>query len=383
MSKALQFSNRIQDLHSSPIRDILSIIDREGMISFAGGLPSPDSFPFLSCEQIPNHIMQYGPSEGESALRKRIAEELESIGLCCKPDQILILSGSQQGIDLVSKLFIDSGTCIALEVPTYLAALQVFRFFGAQFTTLDPQQPEHLLRIPQRPAFVYTIPTFQNPTGYCYSHEERQSLASLCDEANIPIFEDDPYRDLVYDSCIRTPICSYLKRASWMYQGSFSKSLAPGLRLGFMAVSSNLISYFTSLKQAADLHSSRISQWLVLNQLNSISREKRTTELINHYRCKRDAFEHYLQRYFNDIASWQTPAGGLFYWLQLKKPQDTRRLLPLAIDQNVAFMPGEPFFPPVIETSQNPNLGTLRLNFSHASDSEAERGLSKLASLIR
>ncbi len=378
-----RLSRRVESLHASPIREILAVIDRPGMVSFAGGLPAPETFPTLTVQAIPRHWLQYGPTEGEPALRERIAEELRSIGLRCAPDQVLILSGSQQGIDLVAKLFVDHGTAVAVESPTYLAALQVFRFFGARFVTLDPRRPLELTSVGARgrsgyPALVYTTPTFQNPTGRCYSSTERDALAQACDAQGVALFEDDPYRDLAYDECDRTPVCGRVRGASWIYQGSFSKSLAPGLRLGFLAASTDLIGHLTRLKQAADLHSNRVSQWLVLEQLSSAERSGRLARLVEVYRRKRDSFADALQHHLGTIATWRTPAGGLFFWLTLRRVIDTRSLLPEAIRRGVAFMPGEPFFP------ESPkSRGALRLNFSHADEAQTERGLATLAELLR
>jgi 2-aminoadipate transaminase len=371
------FSLRVANLHASPIREILSIIDRPGMVSFAGGLPAAESFPVLNVHGLPRSCLQYGPTEGDAALRAHIAEDLGAIGLRCAPEQILILSGSQQGIDLVAKLFVDPGTSVALESPTYLAALQVFRFFGARFAPLQTRDPGKSWST-GAPALVYTIPTFQNPTGRCYSAAERAAVAEACDEHSVPLFEDDPYRDLVYDHCERSPICARMARASWIYQGSFSKSLAPGLRLGFLVSSPDLTAHLTHLKQAADLHSSRISQWLVLDQLQSSGRAKRLESLVSLYRRKRDYFAAALQRHLAAVATWEIPPGGLFFWLRLKVERDTRALLAEAIRHGVAFMPGEPFFP------GNPDsCGALRLNFSHAGEADTERGLATLAQLLK
>ncbi len=373
-----RFSSRTNDLHASPIREILAVVNRPGMISFAGGLPAADSFPQFSLDEMPQDVLQYGPSEGEWELRQRVAEDLHDRGLKCSAEQVLILSGSQQGIDLVAKLFIDPGTAVAVESPTYLAALQVFRFFGARFVAYDADALDVPTLQREQPAFAYAIPTFQNPSGRCLDAAQRDALAAACDAANMPLFEDDPYRDLVYDACERTPVCARLQRAPWIYQGSFSKSLAPGLRLGYLVASPELLPFLTRLKQAADLHSNRVSQWLVLQQLNDPAREQRLHELAERYRLRRDAFEVALRRHFGDLASWQTPPGGLFYWLTLNRRIDTRLLLPKAIEAGVAFMPGEPFMP--VEMG---SCGQLRLNFSHASEVQAESGLAKLAALVR
>jgi DNA-binding transcriptional MocR family regulator len=230
----------------------------------------------------------------------------------------------------------------------------------------------------EKPAFAYVIPTFQNPSGRCLDATERAALAATCDATRLPLFEDDPYRDLVYDPCERTPVCALLRQVPWIYQGSFSKSLAPGLRLGYLAASPELLPFLTRLKQAADLHSNRVSQWLVLQQLNDPARNKDLDELAERYRKRRDAFEAALRRHFGDLATWTTPPGGLFFWLTLNRRIDTRQLLPKAIEQGVAFMPGEPFLPMEVES-----CGQLRLNFSHASEAQSECGLEKLAALVR
>jgi DNA-binding transcriptional MocR family regulator len=373
-----RFSIRSSDLHASPIREILSVINRPGMISFAGGLPAPDSFPQFNLDAMPQDVLQYGASEGDWELRLRVAQDLHARGLSCSAEQVLILSGSQQGIDLVAKLFIDPGTAVAVESPTYLAALQVFRFFGARFMAYDVDALDTQFWQREKPAFAYAIPTFQNPSGRCLAAAQRAALADACDATLTPLFEDDPYRDLVYDACERTPVCAQLQRAPWIYQGSFSKSLAPGLRLGYLVASPELLPFLTRLKQAADLHSNRVSQWLVLQQLNDAACAQRLRDLADTYRQRRDAFEAALRRHFGDLACWQTPPGGLFFWLTLNRCIDTRLLLPAAIDAGVAFMPGEPFMPIQVKS-----CGQLRLNFSHASEAQAEIGLAKLAALIR
>ena len=372
-----RLSQRCTDLHASPIREILAVIDQPGMVSFAGGLPSPDSFLPCNLGNLPTECLQYGASEGDAPLRAQIAVDMQAIGLPCDPSQVLVLSGSQQGIDLVAKLFIDAGSLVALESPTYLAALQVFRFFGARFTSLDSMHgaaPEQR----QLPALAYTIPTFQNPSGYCMTAAERDALAKACDRLGTVLFEDDPYRDLVYEACERRPVCARLRSASWVYQGSFSKSLAPGLRLGYLVASPDLIPYLTRLKQAADLHSNRVSQWWVLRQLQDPAHAARLQTLAQAYRAKRDAFAHCLDHHFKDLATWQIPQGGLFFWLTLRRTIDTRTLLPRALQSKVAFMPGEAFMP-----HATTGTGQLRLNFSHANVDQTQLGLARLADLVR
>ena len=193
----------------------------------------------------------------------------------------------------------------------------------------------------------------------------------------MPLFEDDPYRDLAYDTCDRTPVSARLKKAPWIYQGSFSKSFAPGLRLGFLAAPPELMPMLVRLKQAADLHSNRLSQWLVLKQLEDAACGTRLERIAAGYRKKRDVFAAALERHFSAIADWEVPPGGLFFWLKLRHKIDTRELLQPAIAQGVAFMPGEAFYPDPAD-----GIGTMRLNFSHAGAAEAERGLGVLARLV-
>ena len=374
----LRFSARLTDLQASPIRQILSVANRPHMISFAGGLPAPECLPTFDLKVSPT-VLQYGPTEGDEALRERLCEELSGLGLPVSTEQIVILSGSQQGIDLVAKLFIDAGTYVALESPTYLAALQVFRFFGARFAPFTPADAGHGHPFRERPAFAYVTPTFQNPTGYCYSDAERKALAKACDREAIPVFEDDPYRDLAYEACDRKPLCSYLQESPWIYQGSFSKTLAPGLRLGFLAASPALVPHLVRLKQAADLHSNRLSQWLVLEALKHPDREARLAAIVATYRRKRDAFDSALHEYLADVAYWEKPQGGLFFWLHLKVPIDTRMLLDSALAHGVAFMPGEPFY----AAHSRPPTGALRLAFTHASEAAALSGLKILSERVR
>jgi 2-aminoadipate transaminase len=371
-------SERIRDLRGSPVRAMLETAQRPEMISFAGGLPAPDSFADLDLPPPPLEVLQYGPTEGEPALRARIAEDLAELGLDAPAERVLILSGSQQGIDLAAKLFVDRGTQIAVEAPAYLAALQVFRFFGADLHSLDRAGPAAAWMDGSPPALAYVTPTFQNPSGHCWSVAERDALARACDVADVALFEDDPYRDLAYDRCERGPICARLKRASWIYQGSFSKTVSPGLRIGFLAASANLFPHLVNLKQAADLHTNRLSQWYALRYLDDPNRAQRLSGLVNRYRRRRDLFAAAMDRHLGGLADWEVPAGGLFFWATLKSGADTGELLQRALQRNVLFTPGEHFFVDKPDPS-----ASMRLNFSHADEASAERGLAILGELLR
>lgn len=389
MHSALQLSERISRLNSSLVREILAATQTPGMISFAGGLPSAEAMPILhdsgsSHDWCSSSLQQYGQSEGEPVLRSLLADWLQSFGLSVTAEHTLITSGSQQGIDLAAKLFVDPGTSLLCEAPTYLAALQVFQLFGANCIGLPLTDrgvdAAHLAKAIEthKPRALYIIPTFQNPSGNCYSSANRHAIAEVLDYYELPLIEDEPYRELMYEAVDRTPICSLLKRAPWIYLGSFSKTLWPGWRVGFLAASRDLFPYLLKLKQAGDLHTNRPGQIRVANWLACSARDEDLLHLRSTYRHKRNLMNDLLKKTFHHLADWTTPAGGLFFWLQLKQALDTRPLLQTALTQGVAFMPGEAFYP----ASSAPHLGSMRLNFSHASDIEMATGLEKLARLV-
>ena len=377
------FAQRIQFLTSSIIREILAAAQKPGVISFAGGLPAAASFPEVDWSTLPESFKQYGMSEGEPELREAIAAEARAKGLKCEASQVLVLSGSQQGLDLVAKLFIDPESSILVESPTYLAALQTFHLFQAQcqgvpltadgldLSVLERQICEH------KPRLAYLIPSFQNPSGTCYSVKARQDVAAMLDHYGLPLIEDEPYCELDYDGVPKPPISSLLQRAPWVFQGSFSKILMPGLRVGYLIAHPSLMPHLVRLKQAADLHTNRPGQWLALEYMRSADKLERLARLQAFYRERRDAFAAALQSEFADLADWQVPSGGLFFWLKLKKPRDTRPLLQPALAAGVAFMPGEAFF-----AEDEPPHGYLRLNFSHTEPELMVEGLRRLRKVL-
>jgi DNA-binding transcriptional MocR family regulator len=371
-----RLSTRTNDLHASPVREMLEVALRPQVISFAGGLPAAETFAGLELPAPPRELLQYGPTEGEPALRARIAEELGALGVDAAPERVMVLSGSQQGIDLAAKLVVDAGAVVAVEEPAYLAALQVFRFFGAAFEGLDRGRPgEGWATAP--PRLAYVTPTFQNPSGACWSGAERQALAQACDRHDVVLFEDDPYRDLVYAPCERRPAVASLKRAAWIYQGSFSKTVSPGLRLGFLAASEDLFPYLVRLKQAADLHTNRLSQWMVLQYLQAPDRVRRMDRVVEFYRGRRDAFDAALSEHLGGLADWTSPPGGLFFWVTLRGSVDSQALLKRALERNVLFTPGGHFL------ARGGASSALRLNFSLAAPEDAGRGLGVLGELLR
>jgi 2-aminoadipate transaminase len=371
-----RLSRRIADLRPSPVREMLNVAQRPGVISFAGGLPSADSFEGLDLPAPPADLLQYGPTEGEPALRARIASDLAALGLDTAPDRILILSGSQQGLDLAAKLTVDEGSTVAVESPSYLAALQVFRFFGARLETLDRAEPSRGWGAAP-PALAYVTPTFQNPTGACWTVAERRAMAQACLAHDVVLLEDDPYRELVYEPCERRPVCADMARGSWIYQGSFSKTVAPGLRLGFLTASPDLFPLLVRAKQAADLHANRVGQWMVSRHLEDPDRGPRLQRVAALYRDKRDRFAELLTRHLGNAASWTLPPGGLFFWVTLEGGVDPEALLRRSLERGVLFTPGSHF------SAEAAACPAIRLNFSLAEPDAAERGLAILGELLR
>ncbi|MCE7761535.1 aminotransferase class I/II-fold pyridoxal phosphate-dependent enzyme [Pseudomonas putida] len=380
----MAFSERVTRLKSSLIREILAAAQRPGVMSFAGGLPAEAMLPKVDWADMPVGMGQYGMSEGEPALREALAAEARALGVDCQASQVLVVSGSQQALDLAAKLYIDQGTQILLEAPTYLAALQIFQLFGADCLALPMQADgpdlgelrDRLQR--HRPAFIYLIPTFQNPSGLRYSEAKRDAVAALLDEFGVTLIEDEPYRELSFDGGSAQPIVSRLRNASWIYTGTVSKTLLPGLRVGYLIASPDLFPHLLRLKQAADLHTNRVGQWQVLQWLGSDKLQLHLKTLRDYYRTRRDAFQVALETHFADLAEWHKPDGGLFFWLTLKQPLDTRTLLAEALAVDVAFMPGEPFFP-----DPDRHHGHLRLNFSHVAPGQLDEGLRRLAQVVR
>lgn len=380
----MAFSERISRLKSSLIREILAAAQRPEVMSFAGGLPAEPMLPKVDWSAMPVSVSQYGMSEGEPELRELIAAEARKLGLDCEASQVLVTCGSQQALDLVTKLYVDPGTEILVESPTYLAALQSFQLFGAQCLEV-PQEADGpniaalRARLEQhKPAFAYLIPTFQNPSAVRYSDAKRDAVAALLDEFGVTLVEDEPYRELVFDEVKAAPITSRLKKTGWIYTGTVSKTLLPGLRVGYLICSKELFPHLLRLKQAADLHTNRIGQWQAAQWLGTEKFQQHLAELRSFYRVRRDAMQQALEEHFGELADWNMPQGGLFFWLKLKNPIDTRTLMHRALAVDVAFMPGEAFF---IDPDRNP--GYMRLNFSHVAPERLGEGMRRLAGVVR
>lgn len=372
-----RLAGRIRRLGPSPVREILAAAAGKDVISLAGGLPDAETFPHgLS---LPTGWEQYGLTEGDAAVRAAVSLHLRARGLECPASRILLTHGSQQGLDLAAKLLVEEGTRVACPAPTYVAALQVLRLFGADLRDI-PHGGQDLSSMTDAlrdavPDLAYCIPSGDNPTGATWDEARRDAFAQTADQQGCTVLEDDPYGELWFDAPPPAPVCSRLKNASWIFLGSFSKSFVPGLRLGFLACSEDLVVPLERLKQAADLHSNRLSQALVQADLEDPTRPARLDALRAAYRHKRDLFAESLSRHFPQ-ARWELPGSGLFFWAELAPGRDLRPLGKVALEAGVAFLPGEPCYP------NEPELGWARLNFSHATPARAEEGLRRLAEVM-
>ena len=381
-----QLSERARKLTSSAIREILKVTERPGIISFAGGLPSPRTFPVSAfakaCEQVLAHdgaaALQYAASEGYRPLREEVARMLP---WPVDADQVLITTGSQQGLDLVAKVLLDEGSRVLVERPTYLGALQAFAPMEPEVAGVAGDEEgidvSDLARQRHGARFVYLLPNFQNPTGRTMSEARRQALVQTARELALPIVEDNPYGDLWFDAPPPGSLASRYPEGT-IYLGSFSKVLAPGLRLGYIVAPPAVFPKLLQAKQAADLHSPGFNQRMVSEVLAGGFLDRHVPTIRAPYKAQRDAMLAALTREMRGLdVQWNTPAGGMFLWARLPQGCNAVDLLPRAVDRGVAFVPGAPFYAGTADER------TLRLSFVTASVAEIDKGIAALAATIR
>lgn len=381
------FAQRTINLNSSFIRDILAVTQQPDIISFAGGLPDPDLFPVSELElasehmqqQLGNRLYQYGETAGLLPLRRHIAEQLSASGT--HADQVVVTTGSQQALDLVVRCLVDPGDKVLVEAPTYLGALQVLRANQATLLSIpsDEEGPDldALEAVVSREPIrcFYTVTDFQNPTGASYSLERRKGLVDLAERYNFWILEDAPYSALRY-SGEPLPTLQALGPERVIHFGSFSKTIAPALRLGWISAPREVIKVVEKLKQAADLHSSGYDQQLVLSFLQSGALEPHLNRILRAYSERLDAMSAALTRHLADNIRFTKPQGGMFIWATLSSNESTLELFRAAIAEGVAFVPGEAFY--INGESDN----SMRLNFSNSSIEMIEEGVGRLTRLI-
>jgi len=397
-----RYSLRATEVKSSAIRELLRVSGKPGMISFAGGLPAPEVFPVErfkeACEKVLREhsalALQYGATEGCEVLRAMIARHMARYGIQAHVDNVLITSGSQQALDLIGKLFINSGDRVLVEAPTYLGALQAFSVYGAQYLSvpvdadgLRTELLEDTLRL--GPKFMYVLPNFQNPAGVTLSEGRREQLILLADKYGIPVIEDDPYGQLRYEGKHIAPLVvldrQNMRRdddfsfGNVIYLSTFSKTLAPGLRLGWIVAPTEVIGKLTQLKQGADLHTSTFTQLMAYEVARGGFLDHHVRQIRKVYRERRDVMLQALAEFFPSEVTWTRPKGGLFLWISLPQGMDSQSLFRSALAENVAFVPGDSFYA-IKDRESNRHL---RLNFSYCSPAQIREGIRRLSVAVK
>jgi len=394
-----RYAQRTQRMKGSAIRELLKITEQPDIISFGGGLPAPDLFPLeefkRACIYVLDHegekALQYGSTEGYKPLREMISRHTNRLGINVNVDNILITSGSQQALDLLGKIFINRGDRILVESPTYLGALQAWNAYGAEYVTVPMDEHgmiteylEEALRT--GPKFIYALPNFQNPTGSTLGLERRKQLVALAEQYGVPIIEDDPYGQLRYegedlpginllDSQTRVKNGSYTGNV--IYLSTFSKILAPGIRLAWVIAPDTVIRKMTLAKQGTDLHTSTFNQ-IIAHEVSQHGFLDRHVKVIQEtYRIRRDVMLESLEEHMPDGVSWTHPEGGLFLWATLPEQLNTTELMPDAIREKVAYVSGEAFHP------NGGGTNTMRLNFSCMKPDKINEGIQRLGRVFK
>jgi 2-aminoadipate transaminase len=376
-------ASRLAGVKSSPVRDLLALTLRPEVISFAGGLPAPELFDVDGWRDAfakaadDRRNLQYGPTEGDPLLRALIAGRMTQRGVPTTESDLLVTTGSQQALTLVTTAMIDPGDVVAVEEPTYLAALQCFQLAGARVVPVASDEhgmvPESLAEVLRRdhPKLVYVVPTFANPSGRTQPPERRQEIAALAAQHDTWLVEDDPYGELRYRGTPVPPLAAYGERV--LYLGSLSKIGAPGLRLGWLRAPRELMSATVIAKQAADLHTSTIDQAAAATYLSNTDLNAHVAALCAAYRERRDTMVSALPTTVPEGTTWTDPDGGMFVWLRLPGDVDTADVLREALTHNVAFVPGAPFF------ATTPDHATFRMSFTTNPPEDITEGLRRLA----
>jgi 2-aminoadipate transaminase len=386
----LKLSQATRGVAPSAVREILKVAEQPDVLSFAGGLPAPELFPVEAIaaahaavlEREGRAALQYSTTEGYLPLREWVAADFTARGVPTQADQVLITNGSQQGLDLAARVLLDPGAVVVTENPSYLAALQVFHAARAQVVAVpsDAQGvlPEALAQVlaTRDVRLLYLVPNFANPTGATLSLTRRLAVMALAQAHGVPVLEDDPYGALRYHGEPLAPLASLLPELV-LSLGTFSKTLAPGLRLGWMRTPRAMRAHLVVAKQASDLHSGTLAQRATVELLRTFDYAAHVEHLRVVYGERCTVMDTTLARELPKGSRWVKPEGGLFFWVTLPEPLDALELLPLAVAQKVAYVPGAPFF--VRDAAPN----TLRLNFSNRAPADLREGLARLGRLLR
>ncbi|HZI11846.1 MAG TPA: PLP-dependent aminotransferase family protein [Myxococcus sp.] len=385
-----RLAQRMSRLKTSAVREILKVAERPDILSFAGGLPAPELFPVQAIADAHAEVLatdgqaalQYSTTEGYGPLREWICGHLKQRGRVANPDQILITNGSQQGIDLVAKVLLDPGDLVVVENPSYLAALQTFGAFEAKFATVGSDDQglrtddlERLLAT-HKPKLVYVVANFQNPKGTTLSLERRRELVRLAQQHRFLILEDDPYGELRFTGEHLPSMASFDDEGVVVSLGTFSKTLAPGLRIGWVAGPKDFVRSLTIAKQSTDLHTATLAQRAVVKLLGRFDYNAHLDALRPVYGQRANAMLDALKLHMPAGTKWTVPEGGMFLWVELPQGLSGDLLLPKAIEQKVAFVPGSPFF------ANHPRAEFMRLNYSNRPPELITEGMRRLGAVI-
>ena len=388
----MKYANRMNRMVASEIREILKVTEQEQVISFAGGLPAPELFPvekFLTASKIVlekngHQALQYSTTEGFEPLRQQIADRInEKFQSQVRKNEILMVNGAQQALDMSGKLFLNKGDTVVCESPTYLGAINAFKAYECQFNSVSTDDQgiclSHLKEVLDGQddiKLIYVIPDFQNPTGRRWSLKKREEFMQLVSQYNIPVIEDNPYGEISFDNQIFPSLKKWDVNKQVVTLGTFSKIFCPGLRIGWIAASQEIINQYILLKQSADLHTSNLSQRQISKYLELFDIEAHILKLIQVYKLRRDVAVAAIQKSFPPQIRYTFPEGGLFLWVELPEGLSSRSLFDACIEKNVAFVPGDAFYP------NGEKKNAFRLNFSNASEEQLQEGISRIGSIM-
>ena len=395
-----RYAHRMQKMGSSVIRELLKFTEQPDIISFAGGLPAPEIFPVKEFQEACNQVLmdhgaqalQYSTTEGYLPLREMIARHNARYNVAVNTENIMITSGSQQALDFIGRLFINRGDYIVVESPTYLGALQAWNAYGAQYISV--RADEHCMIVDELeaalrigPKFIYILPNFQNPSGSTLSLERRKKLIELADKYGVPIVEDDPYGQLRYEGehipSVVTLDSRYRNQDNGEYSGNviylstFSKLLAPGLRLAWVIAPPQVIRKLVMTKQAADLHTSSFIQHVAYEVAKGGFLDEHVKVIRATYKERRNVMFEMMEEMFPPEVTWTKPLGGMFLWGKLPEHVDAAEVLKVAIERKVAFVPGAAFHP------NGGGANTMRLNFSFSNPDNIREGITRLGVTLK
>ena len=387
-----KYSKRVPADGTDAVGAILQAAADPKIISFAGGLPAPELFPVKEMkatvdkvfEEHGQEAMQYGAAKGVTALREVIQQHVkEKENVDSELDNVLVTTGSEQALDLVGKAFVDPGDTVLVEQPTYLCALDVFRSYGANFASVEMDEDgmkmdalEEALKANPNTKLIYTVPNFQNPTGRTMTEERRKQLAELAEKYDVYVLEDNPYGEIRFAGQHVPAVKSFDKSGHVLYMSTFSKTLAPGFRLGWLVADEDVVNKLTVLKQSADLHTDNLAQFAVAQFFADNDVDAHVKEISDLYGKRKDLMLEGIKKYFPEGVKYTNPEGGMFLWVEVPGVDDTVELFKECLEHDVAFVPGDPFF------AGKAQPGAFRLNYSNMKEDQIEIGLKRLGAAL-